>query len=167
MSKASRSGLVSLGASLCLVACVEPDAPPYAHDDVKPIAGVADLAIDDGGQVQLEPGSGIGVGVEYTEGGQWSVTVTCDTQVTVQRCYYDVLVSTDDDAGITAFEAVDLESEDELSAPDDFAVSAELHTGDLAAALGTPILAVADGVVVFAGLGQRSPGLPDDHWQHD
>jgi hypothetical protein len=23
------------------------------------------------------------------------------------------------------------------------------------------------GVVVFAGLGQRSPGLPDDHWQHD
>jgi hypothetical protein len=80
--------------------------------------------------VGLEPGSGIGVGVEYAEGGLWSVSVTCDTSLTGESCNYDLLVSTDEDSGITAFEGVALESDDILSAPDDFAVSAVLATGD-------------------------------------
>jgi hypothetical protein len=120
-----------VGSALLLAACVEPEQPQdFDAGDAEPNARVALLAIDSGGQVQLDAGSGIGVSVEYIEGGQWSVASSCDTTLSGLRCSYDILVSTDDAAGITAFEAVELEQSDTLQAPDPFALSAELDTGD-------------------------------------
>jgi hypothetical protein len=116
--------------ALALSACVEPDAPPYVEDDVAPIPGVAELAIDAGGEVTLAAGEGIGVAVEYAGDGQWLVTTGCDTTITGYGCDYDVLVSTDEDSAITGFSGVDLEPDDTLSAPDDFAVSGLLETQD-------------------------------------
>jgi hypothetical protein len=116
-------------AALALGACVEPDQPSYLEADPEPVAGVAALEIDSGGQVQQEAGSGIGVSVEYTAGGQWSVGSSCDTALSGLRCIFDILVSTDEAAGITAFEALELEQEDDLRALDPSALSAELDTG--------------------------------------
>jgi hypothetical protein len=111
-----------------LGACVEPDADRYVDDGLTRIPRVVDLAIDSGGQVQVEPGSGIAVMVAYAEGGRWSVTTACDTPVSDVDCEYDIIVSTDERTPISAFEPVDLEASDLLSAPDDFAVAAEFFT---------------------------------------
>jgi hypothetical protein len=114
---------------LLLAACVEPDQPPYRGGDLEPDPGVAALAIESGGQVQVEPGAGIGVSVEYAEGGRWSITSSCDTSRSGLECQYDILVSTDEDVGITDFGTVELEGIDMLMVLDPFALSAELETG--------------------------------------
>jgi hypothetical protein len=121
--------LTAAGSVLLLGACVEPDQPPYPGGDLNPVPGVAALAIDSGGLVQLEPGAGIGVSVEYAEGGRWSITSSCDTSLSGLECQYDILVSTDEDVGITDFGTVALEGTDMLTVLDPFALSAELETG--------------------------------------
>lgn len=126
------------GARRCAVAlalplvagCVEPDQPPYGGEEPEPRTRVAALVIDSGGLVQLEPGSGIGVAVEYAGGGRWAVTSSCDTPLSGLPCMFDIFVSTDDVAGITDFATVALEGADELMVPDPFALSAELETGE-------------------------------------
>jgi hypothetical protein len=124
------AGAGAAAASLALlVACVEPEQQPYPGQEEQPDPGIAALAIDSGGQVQLEPGSGIGVSVEYAEGGRWSVTSSCDTVLSGLECNYDILVSTDEDAGITGFDTDALEGVDALVVLDPFALSAELLTG--------------------------------------
>jgi hypothetical protein len=116
-------GLAGLGA------CVEPDPPePYVENGLTPVPRVVDLAIDSGGQVQLDPGSGVAVTVAYAEGGRWSVTTACDTLLSDSDCRFDIIASTDDDDPITAVDGVDLEGPDSVNAPDEFAVSAELFT---------------------------------------
>jgi hypothetical protein len=111
-----------------LAACVEPDSERYVEDGLTPVPRVVDLAIDSGGQVQLDPGSGVAVTVAYVEGGHWSVTTACDTRLSDVDCRYDIIASTDESAPITTFEGVDLEGNDSVSAPDEFAVAAELST---------------------------------------
>jgi len=117
------------GAAFWLGACVEPDANQVV-DGGQPITGVVDLVIDSAGQVELEPGAGIGVAVEYVEGGAWSVTTTCDTTLSAEVCSYDVLVSTDVESPITAFEGQSLERGDEVFSPDPSVVQADLETAE-------------------------------------
>jgi hypothetical protein len=133
--RARRLAVVARLGVLCFVgiwldACGEPETDPYLDDSVRPIPGVATLGIDRGGQVQLEPGQGVAVAVQYDEGGAWHVSTACDTALSDAPCDFDILVSTDDDATIEAFEGEGLESTDGLSAPDPFAVSALFDTGD-------------------------------------
>jgi len=115
------------GLALLSAACVEPEQQPYAGG-VEPLPEVVALAIDSGGQVQLEPGSGVAVSVEYAGDGRWSVQSSCDTPLSGLDCGFDILVSTDDAAGITGFAGLELEASDRLQAPDPFALSAELAT---------------------------------------
>lgn len=123
-------GVVGLVGLVGLGACVAPDSQPYADDGLTPVPGVVDLVIDSGGQAQLDPGSGIAVTVAYAEGGHWSITTACDTLLSDIGCNYDISASTDESAPITVFEGVGLEEDDRVSAPDDFAVTAELSTAD-------------------------------------
>ncbi|HWO10787.1 MAG TPA: hypothetical protein VNN80_14940 [Polyangiaceae bacterium] len=111
-----------------LWACVEPEAQPDADDLEAP--SVEELRIDSGGQVQLSPGEGIGVAVEYAGEGRWSVETSCDTTLTALTCAYDLLVSTDELSPIAGYEGVALEEDDGLVALDAFAVSGEFLTGD-------------------------------------
>ncbi len=117
-------------AALWLGACVEPDASPDRHVSATPIPPVVDLVIDSGGQVALQPGAGIGVAVEYAEGGAWSVTTSCDTTLSGAVCDYDLLVSTDFDSPIAGFEGLGLEGYDELFAPDELALQAAFETAE-------------------------------------
>lgn len=123
-------GVLLGGSALGLVACVEPDVEPYLDDSMRPIPGVAELGIDRGGQVQLEPGEGIAVAVQYGEGGAWQVTTACDTTLSGVRCDFDILVSTDETAMVSRFAGEGLEPNDDLQQPDEFALSALLDVGD-------------------------------------
>ena len=105
---------LALPGSLLLGACVEPDPYPYIEADVPRGPRVAELTIDAGGEVELQPGEGIGVAVAYAGEGRWAVTTACDTSLTGIVCEYDVIVSTDEDAPITEMEPVALESDDPM-----------------------------------------------------
>jgi hypothetical protein len=130
MAPVRRAGGLWPLAALALAACVGPDPDHSGESGPNPLPRVADLFIDSGGQVQLEPGSGIGVGIAYVEGGQWSLTTACDTTQSGEPCTFDIIVSTDEDAPITAFGGEALEDGDEVFAPDEFAVAAELVTAE-------------------------------------
>ena len=123
-------GALAIFAASGLAGCVEPDPDPYVDDSIRPIPSVVELAIDRGGRVALEPGQGIAVAVEYSEGGAWRVTTACDTAESGYVCDFDILVSTDESATIESFEGEGLEGADELSASDDRAVTALFGTSE-------------------------------------
>jgi hypothetical protein len=123
-SRAALSGAALVG--LSAGGCVE-----SRQDSGPPPAPVADVVIDAGGALELDPGAGVGVAIAYDGAGRWQLTTACDTIQTQQVCEFDVLVSSDasgeelsDGAG------VDLEAEDELSAPDPFALELQVVTDD-------------------------------------
>lgn len=117
-------------APLAFVACVAPD-PPHgteAGEAVRP--PIAELVIDGGAELVLEPGEGVAVGVEYAGEGRWSVTTSCDTPLTGLSCTYDLIVSTDELSPITDYGSETLGADDRLLAPDRFALEASFDTND-------------------------------------
>lgn len=125
-----------LGAALALTACVEPDSDYYddSYDDYGgplPVDEIAELTIDAGEAVTLDPGAGVGVGVAYLGDGQWSLTTACDTNTSSAACIFDVLVISDESAtGIVGLDGTDLESDDDLFMTDPFAAQLDFRTED-------------------------------------
>jgi hypothetical protein len=113
-----------------LAACVEPDrgsGPPISYEPEE----VAQMVIDAGGAVELDPGEGVGVVVEYGGDGLWQVTTACDTLITDQVCRFDVLVTGDESGSeLSDPQGVGLESEDLAYSPDPLAVELQFVTGD-------------------------------------
>jgi hypothetical protein len=111
-------------------ACVEPDS----YDDrdgygPRPLGDVAELTIDAGEGLVLDPGEGIGVGVEYGGDGRWALTLVCDTNLSGAACFFDVLITSDGSSqGVDDVTASDLESGDEVFSPDPFAVELRAAT---------------------------------------
>src|SRR6185295_2979385 len=84
-----------------------------------------------GGAVELEPGAGVGVAVAYDGNGLWQLTTACDTDQTGEVCRFDILITGDESGSVLSdAEGVDLESEDELSAPDPLALEMAFVTED-------------------------------------
>jgi hypothetical protein len=125
------TGAVALG--VCLLACGEPHR---LHDrSQEPVdADVAALPIDSGREVELDPGAGVGVSVEYLGGGLWEITTACDTATSDVVCRFDVLASIDPGAPgattMTDATGVDLESDDEVDASDPFSLELLFVTSD-------------------------------------
>lgn len=116
-------------ASLALGACVAPE-PPHGKESGEAFRPpTAELAIDGGAELALEPGEGIAVGVEYSGEGRWSVTTSCDTALTGLSCTFDLVVSTDELSPITDYGGDMLEG-DRLVSLDRFALSGTFETDD-------------------------------------
>lgn len=66
-----------------------------AGGDVLPDAAVPPMVVDvdPGGTLDATPGGGVGVFTEYRVGGHWLVWWTCDTNITLQSCSYQLTVS--------------------------------------------------------------------------
>jgi hypothetical protein len=72
----------------------------------EPEAGAADVGppsaepmlvrVEDGKTLSSDPGDGVGVFVQYTTGGQWTLWWTCDTNKTAQPCNFDINATTKD-----------------------------------------------------------------------
>lgn len=71
-----------------------PPAPPSDEPAVE--------SVDIGATMDVPPGRGAGLFVEYLGAGAWSVYTSCDTLVTEQACVFDVIVSTPSGAAILA-----------------------------------------------------------------
>lgn len=89
---------------------------------------IAELTIDAGATLALDPGRGIGVAVQYAGEGAWSLTSTCDTSVSGASCLFDVVATTLEDATIWSFDGRGLEADDVLWQPDPYSVQLELLT---------------------------------------
>lgn len=59
--------------------------------------------------------SGVGVFIEYTKGGTWSLRVGCDTAINDAECFWQIYAYTPVGIPITSFQSVDLEKGDILS----------------------------------------------------
>jgi hypothetical protein len=114
--------LVAFLAALPLLAC---DGDGHAHrhygDGASPVDGAAscgdvqEAAIDTDQLVDVEPGAGAGAFIEYTAGGRYRITTTCDAATSRDACAWDVVVSLLDDASIASVAPLALESEDSLT----------------------------------------------------
>jgi hypothetical protein len=115
--------------TLALSGCVEPDPDHWEGADSPALPGIAELSIDAGESLALEPGTGIGLAVGYAGGGAWDLNLACDTLTSGTSCLFDVLVSSDDSLdGISAATGLDLEDGDTFLSPDAFALRLDFLT---------------------------------------
>ena len=63
-----------------------PNQPPQATEPKR-------MAIDTDETVTTDPGEGVGLFVEYADGGHWRVFTACDTKLSGMPCNFDVIVS--------------------------------------------------------------------------
>jgi hypothetical protein len=120
-------GLSLAGSALIastLAACVDPE-PPRDEDAEE----IAKLAIDSDAALELTPGEGVLVGVEYISGGTWRVSSVCDTAYSDEPCLFDVIVDSQDDAGIIDVARIALDDEDRVVRLDAFALDLDWVTG--------------------------------------
>ena len=76
------------------------------------------VSIDTGSAVDATPGEGVGLFVEYAEGGLWRIWTSCDTAYSGFSCAFDVIVAVDDDSEILSVSSEELEGDDEAGTSD-------------------------------------------------
>ena len=118
-----RRGLLSgaVLSSFALTGCVEPDPRR------EPEPEVAELVIDADATLELAPGEGVLVGVEYTAGGTWRVSAVCDTAYSDRTCSFDIIV--DSESGILDVDRLQLEDADRVIRLDAQALELDWVTG--------------------------------------
>jgi hypothetical protein len=66
----------------------------------------ADLGID------VDPGGGAGVFIEYVSGGHWSLRTSCDSATSNTSCDWDIIVTPEDGQTLSNAAGSDLEPDD-------------------------------------------------------
>jgi hypothetical protein len=102
-------GLVAAG---CFVQVDAPDAVTIA-------AGAAEISVDADATLSAAPGQGVGLFVEYAEGGHWHLFTACDTAISGASCSFDVLLSTGPGAALRDVRGEDLVDGDFIGLADD------------------------------------------------
>jgi hypothetical protein len=93
------TALLAMPVAVALLACGYSREDRHHHDvdDGVPVeeetTEVAQASIDADATMEVEPGVGVGVFVEYASGGTWRIYASCDTNVSGYRCDWDVLVT--------------------------------------------------------------------------
>ncbi|HET7541043.1 MAG TPA: hypothetical protein VFK05_14265 [Polyangiaceae bacterium] len=90
-----------------------PDPPPCADSAPTPVQ----TWIDTDAQIELQPGRGAGVYVEYAAGGKWRLNTTCDAEQSSAPCIWDVIVTPEDGRSISNVVAQDLEADTDSVGP--------------------------------------------------
>ncbi|WP_437592244.1 hypothetical protein [Sorangium sp. So ce1000] len=80
--------------------------PPTPADDVRLVA------VDTDATLSTEPGEGVGIFVEYTAGGTWTVWTTCDTNTSKVVCSFDLFASVDTSSELFDLAGIEIEKTD-------------------------------------------------------
>lgn len=123
LSTLTVSAVLAFAGTGCVVtAGVDPDVV-VVDDGPPPPAAIAEISIDPGATMSSRPGEGVGVFVQYDEGGHWSIFTTCDTSITATSCNFDILVSADPRVVLDNVEGTDLESGDSVTLGSDGSIN--------------------------------------------
>ncbi len=82
--------------------------------DERADAEVFEVTIDTDERIDVEPGEGAGVFLEYHGDGRWELFTTCDTEVSDLLCEFDIFLSVPVGERIRDVEGLELEREDQL-----------------------------------------------------
>jgi len=86
---------------------------PYEEQGPATCDGPAEpvqTAIDTDRQIEVQPGEGAGVFIEYATGGHWLLRTTCDTLKNNTPCAWDVIITPEDGRSISKAVGEDLEA---------------------------------------------------------
>jgi len=92
----------------------EDDDPYDWHGPAVCGTSVGSSTIDADAPLEAEPGSGVGVFVEYQAGGRWYVFTTCDTDVSDYDCLFDIVATPLGSAVVEGVHPDSVEREDSL-----------------------------------------------------
>jgi hypothetical protein len=81
-------------------------SPPTPADDVRRVA------LDTDATLSTEPGEGVGIFVEYTAGGTWTLWTTCDTNTSKVVCSFDIYASVDTSSELIDLAGIEIEKTD-------------------------------------------------------
>lgn len=84
------------------------DPPANTPQPTDPIL----VDIDPDATMDSTPGEGVGLYVEYAQGGHWTLWTTCDTNYSSAACTFDAVVSVDTASELLAATGEDLEGHD-------------------------------------------------------
>jgi hypothetical protein len=112
---------LALGAAGCFV---QADVP----GDVTVAPGAAPISLDADATLSATPGRGVGLFVEYAEGGHWHLFTACDTAISGASCSFDVLVSAGPGATLHDVRGEDLVDGDFIGLPDDDSIHLATET---------------------------------------
>ena len=108
----------AVGLSLFSTGCYfEADPGTVVVDD--PTPAIADITIDPAATMDVSPGDGVGLFVEYAGAGHWNIFSTCDTAVSGTSCNFDLMISADPRVVIANVEGQDLNELDSLTLESD------------------------------------------------
>jgi hypothetical protein len=124
----SAAAMLALGATGCLVTD-DLDPVDVVYVDPGPAADVAKVTIDPGATMSVEPGAGVGLFVQYDEGGHWTVFTTCDTDYSGNACDFDVMVyETGARTTIANVEGFELDADDTFTTDADGSINLVTET---------------------------------------
>lgn len=88
---------------------------PAPGNPAPPASAVAQIPVDPGGSMSSQPGSGVGLFVQYDLGGHWNLFTTCDTQISGASCSFEVVVSAGAGVTLDKVRGVGLEPSDSVT----------------------------------------------------
>jgi hypothetical protein len=119
---------------LALVTLVLVSGCDYGGPEGEPMTpacgDTAQASIDSGAELEITAGEGVGVFYEHLGEGIWRVTTTCDTPISGEYCYWDVLVSALGGAELGDVSAMSFESGDAFGYEYDGALHLITDTSD-------------------------------------
>jgi hypothetical protein len=100
------------------------------NDHVVPECGrSASAIVDTAAELDIAPGEGAGIYIEYLDEGAWRVTTTCDTPASGAECYWDVFVWPSGDDALVDFTSQGFEAGDAVGYEFDGALHLVTVTG--------------------------------------
>lgn len=130
LSSLAATAALALGASGCFVSGSASFEPGGYYEEPVPVETViAEVSIDPGATMAATPGAGVGLFVQYDEGGHWMVFTTCDTDISGASCEFDILVSAvDSRTWIDNVEGFELEYDDSFTLGSDGSINLVTNT---------------------------------------
>jgi len=111
--------LTALGLSGFILGACGYDNGPVEQTYTAPNSVVSANIDTDATMSDLAPGKGLGMFVEYTSGGTWTVKFTCDTDITSMTCPWHINALTVDGSPLGGVNSQSLDSEDIVNRPTD------------------------------------------------